>query len=115
MRTSLVAALSECVDHRKRRNARRFLQGLSADELQYIAEFLGACILDSPGPRECSRKQLAECIAEFECRRRQNSSCANRPRPLLDQDHKMILLLEYLCRSGLTQYSIAARVRRSAC
>jgi len=23
-----------------------------------------------------------------------------------DQEHKMILLLEYLCRTGLTQYSI---------
>jgi hypothetical protein len=24
-----------------------------------------------------------------------------------DQEHKMILLLEYLCRSGLTQFTVA--------
>jgi hypothetical protein len=29
-----------------------------------------------------------------------------------DQEHKMILLLEYLCRSQLTHYSLAMRAER---
>ena len=114
MRKSLVAALSECADLRNRAKARRFLQGLSSDELQYIAEFLGACILDSPGARACSLKQLAEGIAEFDRCRGPNSGAENRSRPPADQDHKMILLFEYLCCSGLTQYSIAARAGRGS-
>lgn len=101
MKASLVSALSSCVSDPQRRRARRFLQGLSADELQYIAEFLGSCILESPRRCNCTRWQLAEGIAEFE--RARGASCSP------DEDHKMILLLEYLCRCGLTQFSFSMR------
>ena len=46
MRKVLVGALASCADTPSRANARRFLRGLSSDELQFIAEFLGACILE---------------------------------------------------------------------
>ena len=47
MRSSLVAALVSCVDRPVKSRARRFLLGLSSDELQFIAGFLGCCILES--------------------------------------------------------------------
>jgi hypothetical protein len=89
------------VGNQTRDQALRFLQGLSADELQYIAEFLGSCILESDSRPPCTRGQLAEGITEFERRRR--------AAPPQDVDHKMILLLEYLCCCGLTQFSLSAR------
>jgi len=106
---ALVRALSACVDDVQRGQARRFLQGLSTDELQFIAEFLGSCILES-GLRCCSnRRQLAEAIKQF-AQSRRNAAPATAPElpvnSLQDQEHKMILLLEYLCRSGLTQFTI---------
>lgn len=99
--TELVRALCSCVTDRKRERARRFLQGLSADELQYIAEFLGSCILEPGHVRACTRGELAEDIARFErCRRAaaEKRGCRRAPTSLPDEDHKMILLLEYLCR-----------------
>jgi len=93
------------------RPTRRFLQGLATDELQYIAEFLGSCILESGDRCRCNRTQLAEAITQF-ARSRHNAPdpatcrCAAGSLQDQDQEHKMILLLEYLCRSGLTQYSI---------
>ena len=87
MRNVLVTALLARSDSSLKPKARRFLQGLSADELQFIAEYLGACILESTGPcRGCS----AQPMAEFRY-------CPNSP----DQEHKLILLLEYLRRSEL--------------
>ena len=65
-----------------RSKARRFLAGLSSDELQFIAGFLGSCILESQGP----------CTNDRSVRARQLSA---------DQELKMILLLEYLGCSGL--------------
>jgi hypothetical protein len=46
-RNTLVAALVACSDDTVKTRARRFLLGLSCDELQFIAEFLGSCILES--------------------------------------------------------------------
>jgi hypothetical protein len=86
------------------------LQGLATDELQYIAEFLGSCILESGVRCRGSRTQLAEAIKEFERNRRSalteigGHSTAG---ALQDQEHKMILLLEYLCRSGMPQYTVS--------
>lgn len=109
MRTGLVSALCACVGDRKRGRARRFLQGLSSDELQYIAEFLGSCILDHRNQTECTRAQLAEGIAQFErFRKKDRSACAPGCRNS-DGDHKMILLLEYLWHYGPTQLSINVR------
>ena len=107
-KTALSQALTACVRECYRRETRRFLQGLAKDELQYIAEFLGSCILESAGYCHCTRSQLAEAIKQFD-RTRHVSCCSASTRssnPAQDQEHKMILLLEYLCRSGLTQFTI---------
>ena len=81
MRSALEAALIACADSPRKAKARRFLSGLSCDELQYIAEFLGACILESTGAARCA----------FDCR-----ACSE------DRELKMILVKEYLCRTGST-------------
>lgn len=86
MRNALVTALIACSDSSLKTKARRFLQGLSSDELQFIAEYLGACILETTEPVPGSAEKFA---AAF-------NPCAGTP----DQDHKMILLMEYLRRSG---------------
>ena len=104
MRTALISAIAECAERRFQKKARRFLQGLSRDELQYIAEFLGACVLESMRPSPLTRRDLAGCIAQFEQIRRAAPDCAG------DQEHKMILLLEYLSRSQLA-YSAAGSSR----
>jgi hypothetical protein len=101
-----------CVEDLQRREIRRFLQGLATDELQYIAEFLGSCILESGGRCHCSRSQLAEAIKQFDRTRRGSIAAAHAPQDQ-DQEHKMILLLEYLCRSGLTQYTLAVGAGQS--
>jgi hypothetical protein len=84
VRSTLVAALMACSDRSLKTDARRFLEGLSSDELQFIAGYLGACILESAEPCPGSG-QLSEL-----------PYCGMTP----DRDHKMILLLEYLRRSG---------------
>jgi hypothetical protein len=75
VRTTLEAALVACADSPWKAKARRFLRGLSYDELQYIAGYLGACILESSSARV--RRTRSE-----------------------DQELKMILVLEYLHRAG---------------
>ena len=109
---TLVSALCSWVGEHKRRRARRFLQGLSVDELQYIAEFLGSCILEASSGCQCTRHQLAEGIERFESCRAQRLGFARdwQVEVLENQEHKMILLLEYLCHCGLTNCSIAARM-----
>ena len=102
MRNALVAALTSCADRPLMPKARRFLGGLSFDELQFIAEFLGACIVESTEKGRCSRAELAERIAQFQrVRLRSAAGCSQ------DQDHKMILLLESLCRSVSPRISLA--------
>ena len=79
---------------------RRFLEGLSSDELLYIVDYLGARVL-APGK---SRQLAAEQILRYQhvCRHEE---------PV--RSHKMILLLEFLKR---TELGIAAEMltRRSA-
>ncbi len=87
VRKSLVAALVECAEQPLKLGARRFLDGLSADELQFIADYLGFCILESHLPSTPTRCDLARSIAEFQ------AAC-----PTPDPDRKSILLLEYLQR-----------------
>lgn len=109
-KSALVCALCACGEDLQRRQTRRFLQGLATDELQYIAEFLGSCILESSGRFRCSRTQLAEAIKKFERSRRSataESSWRNCTAvSLQDPEHKMILLLEFLCRSGIAQFTV---------
>ena len=105
MRTALISAITASAEERLQKKARWFLQGLSNDELQYIAEFLGACVLESSRHEASSRRQLADGIAHFDRLR-------SAPRGgLTDPEHKMIVLLEYLCRCKLTRYALAVRER----
>lgn len=92
LRNTLIAALVACADTPQRARIRRFVEGLSSDELQFIAGFLGACVLDSPGKGCAWRAQWAEQIARY-----QQESTDDRPLPS-DRDHKLIVLREYLCR-----------------
>jgi hypothetical protein len=103
VRDSLVAALVACADQPLKSEARRFLAGLSSDELQFIAEFLGSCVLEPQGRCACNRGELAERIARF-----QQARASRARRRSTDQEHKMILLLEYLCRTGVQERGMAA-------
>jgi hypothetical protein len=84
--------------------SRRFLLGLSSDELQFIAGFLGSCILESSADGVSARAQLAGRLEEYQR--------ANGPGCSWDQEHKMILLLEYLRSSAAP--AIAQSRRRPA-
>ena len=99
MRLDLISAITSCAEARLHRKSRKFLQGLSTDELQYIADFLGACILES-AERATGRRELAASVATFE-RVRPAAAASGR-----DRDHKMILLLEFLHR--YRRYSAAS-------
>ena len=100
MKTILVRSLCCMVSVEKRRKARQFLLGLSTDELQYIAGFLGACVLESEQPVRWTRAQLGRNIQRYDhC---QTNSPA-------DRQHKMILLLEFLCRCDIGSASLPAR------
>jgi len=99
-RTSLVRALSQVALDERRKTTRRFLQGLSTEELRYIASYLGACLIESAlYPRTSSRDQIAGDILHYECSRR---GCPAALRSDGDAEHNMILLLEYLscCQCG---------------
>lgn len=98
MRPALVAALVSCAEISLQSRTRHFLTGLSCDELGFIAEYLGCCILESTPQWSCSRSQLANRIAEFQqARHGYLAACS------ADLEHKMILLLEFLCLSGVPQ------------
>jgi hypothetical protein len=84
-RSLLVTALSACAESRAKARARRFLLGLSADELEFIAGFVGACILKS-----AEDTASAAASVEHECRVRQAVALRS------DREHKLILLREYL-------------------
>ena len=103
MRHDLTAALLSCAEGPRYTSVRRFLKGLSRDELQFLAEFLGSSILEVNEYCPCSRAQLAERITEFQ--RMRCADAGSSP----DQDHKMILLLEFLCRSGLQRVAVGMR------
>lgn len=102
MRSDLVAALASCTDDLMRYKTRRFLAGLSRDELQFIAEFMGSSILEAADSCFHSRREIAERVAQFQ-RARANASS------IPDQDHKTILLIEFLRRSGLQKATVAVR------
>ena len=108
MRSTLVAALVSCADSPHRLQARRFVQGLSSDELEFIAQFLGACVLDSAGQPCVSRQQWAERITRY-----QQMTSGRQTSRSADQEHKMILLLEYLASYQLSAVSsqLGDRVR----
>jgi hypothetical protein len=108
VRNTLVTALVSCADRPLKLRARRFLMGLSSDELQFIAEFLGACILESDQRRYSSSAQLAERVERF------HGVCSASTAALEDRDHKIILLKEYLGRAGGGQFSPALAAGQTA-
>jgi hypothetical protein len=77
---------------------------LSCDELQFLAEFLGASILECTCRYPRARAQLSLRIGEF-----QKVGRARLNPALADQDHKIILLREFLFLSGLQQAPVALR------
>jgi hypothetical protein len=87
-RNSLVTALSDCADSSLRTRARRFLLGLSADELEFIAGFVGACILESAEDTAGAAASI-----EQECPLPRSGPLRS------DREHKLILLREFLHRS----------------
>ncbi len=76
MRRSLIDALADCAGHKS--SVYQFLSGLSSDELQFIAEYLGSYVL---GQRPAS--PVARCSE--------------------DRELKLIVLREYLAISALDQ------------
>ena len=81
MRRTLVSALVSCANQDGRTRVRRFLAGLSADELEFLAGFQGARILERcAGPSQ--PHDYAACATPG------------------DLDHKMLVLREYLVRCG---------------
>ena len=102
MKSILVKSLCVVVPDQQRRKARQFLLGLSTDELQYIAEFLGSCILESEQPYRWTRPQLRHGIQRFD---------ETQKRSAADREHKMILLMEFLCRCGIGTAPIPTRAR----
>jgi hypothetical protein len=89
-RNPLITALLACADEPLRARSRRFLQGLSFDELQFLAGFLGACILESSE----DIVRAAHGVHLYESRMARASLRRS------DHEHKMILLREFLSRSG---------------
>jgi hypothetical protein len=98
VRNALVAALVACAERPLKLKARRFLLGLSSDELQFIAEYFGACILASGEDGACDASGLAGRIVRLQ-RHAAESMAA-------DRDLKLILLREYLCRAGVQEVPV---------
>ena len=96
-------ALCAMVCDRHRRKTRQFLEGLATTELQYIAEFLGSWMVEGLQPCQWSRAELVDAIERFD---------RSRAVPYRDREHKMILVLEYLCRSNPEPAPIAVRAAR---
>lgn len=96
MRRTLVAALASCADESVKPVLRRFLAGLSSDELQFIAGFLGGHILECEGWSSRSKELLAARMTQY-----QYTSVSRSQYQCEDRDHKMILVMEYLCHGGM--------------
>jgi hypothetical protein len=81
---------------------RRFLEGLSSDELLYIVDYLGARVLDPDLAPGKSRHLAAQQVLRYQ-------QCCRRSEPV--RSHKMILLLEFLKRTelGVAAELIASR------
>jgi hypothetical protein len=100
----------------RRDSMRRFLEGLSTDELEYIAEYLGCRLLDPQSEAvHCDRNGLAVDVERFQFSRRAHRAALASTaggtqvavRSGADVAHKMILLLEYLSLSELGEGPVA--------
>jgi hypothetical protein len=99
-RSTLVGALLQTAVPVNRHFVLDFLQGLSRDELECLAEFQGSCVLEDEFSVACHPYRL---IADFfdpaVCERWKNSD---------DRAHKMFVVLEYLDH---LQRSITIRIQ----
>jgi hypothetical protein len=87
-RSSLVGALLRTAIPVKRHLVVDFLQGLSRDELECLAEFQGACVLEEEFSVACNPYRL---MADFF-----DPSFCERWRNPDDRAHKMFIVLAYL-------------------
>jgi hypothetical protein len=89
-RYPLIRALSVYAETGARARALRFLMGLSSDELQFIASYLGAWILElsEDSARAAESLQVWQCSTQRTSMRR------------TDQENKIILVREFLHVSG---------------
>ena len=92
-RTHLVNALTSISNNAFR--AQRFLEGLSSDELRYIADYFGAVVLEPELQPSSDRAMAARRVERF-----QQMSAGDSLGRTPHMSHKMILLLEFL---GLAQ------------
>jgi hypothetical protein len=99
VRKSLVAALIAYAETSLRPRARRFLGGLSFDELQFIAGFFGSWIVEA---------HAGSGLPPLMGVRPGGGSGL----PASDLEHKLILVHEYLCHTGSLRF--AAKANRAA-
>lgn len=97
-RTSMVGALLQSAIPSSRQFVLEFLQGLSRDELECLAEFQGSCVLEEEFSVACQPYRL---MAEFF-----DPSVSERWRHPDDRAHKMFVVLAFL---DLLHTSLAAR------
>jgi hypothetical protein len=102
-RSSLVAALLRNASPVKRPLVLDFLRGLSRDELECLAEFQGACVLEREFALVCHPYRL---LGEFF-----NPAVCERWRNQDHRAHKMFVVLAYLDR---LHSSISIRVQPGA-
>jgi hypothetical protein len=94
LQNALVVGLVACAGALRRNKTRRFLHGLSLDELEFIAGFVGSRILESA---EAS-VGIEEYAASYSA----------------DLDLKVILLREYLSAAGMLPSVSTVRCRPEA-
>jgi hypothetical protein len=102
--------------HARQDSMRRFLEGLSTDELEYIAEYIGCRLLDPETEAvHGDRNGLAVDVERFQLSRPGHAATMVSTaggiqvavRNGADIAHKMILLLEYLSLSELGEGPVA--------
>ena len=99
-RSSLVGALLRTAIPVNRDLVHNFLEGLSRDELECLAEFQGACVLEEEFSVACQPYRLmADFFDPLVCERWRNPD---------DRAHKMFVVLAYLDQ---LQRSISIRIQ----
>ena len=94
---TLVNAVSSLSTASRREAARRFLEGLSGDELEYIAAYFGARLIESrPISPALTRDEIALCIQRYD-------RVAGPPSSAARSTHRMMILLEYLSMNRASQ------------
>ena len=103
--SDLVDAISSMSTAGREQAARRFLEGLSTDELRYIAAYFGTRVVD-PGlpPPSLDRNQIAQSIERYE-----DAKKGPQPKTVGSDTrcngskvaHRMMVLLEYLSACSL--------------